>query len=580
MRRDRDEKRKNSIINLKILSIVLVAIMASVLVCGGVLISYSIHLLKEREVQKNSEEIMEISESISRYIRDIEDFSGNLAMSDSMQLMLKRKDLLSGVDYYRNLRDIRKILKYYVALRSTAVNDMYIIDGQDAVIGDITKAYDVADEWYQKFLEKQHPNGFSVSEDEENGKQLYFVLSIQDMNNFQDKLGTLVLILNYDEFLRTTICREAYGNQMILLDQRGNVLASTAGEKGQEETFKTDCLEYAGESGEICQQSGAYYFHQTVASQQWELYGTLKKNEITKTLQPAFKVFGLVVILCIAFAVLVFLPLIHRITRPLDEIIHAMRQVSAGNLDTRLNINTKDELKMTADTFNQMLADIRKYMDEAVGREKRENELRMKLFMAQINPHFICNTLNAIIYQAQKIKAYEIVKVTRAFINIIQITINLDTASIATIRDEMKYIEDYMLITRFRYQDIADLEWDVEAGLENCKINRMVLYPMVENSILHGIFPKGEKGTIKISVARSEDCVRIQVSDDGVGMDEQRLHMIRERICQEELEDRRSIGLNNVNRRLVMLYGERFRMKIDSRAGEGCSITFEIPYRL
>lgn len=285
-------------------------------------------------------------------------------------------------------------------------------------------------------------------------------------------------------------------------------------------------------------------------------------------------------------------------THPLSVIMDGIQKVSESRLDTRITVRTGDELEQIAESFNRMTERIDALLLESITKEKQASELQMQLLMAQINPHFVCNTLNLLLYSAQKRKDTKEVELIRAFINILQVTMNLDPKGYLTIEEEIKYIDSYVLINCFRYSNIADVEWDVSPELYEYRIRRMVLYPIVENSILHGFLPSRKHGTIRVSIHNSLDSsdeigekkqiqpdnkaiksqlIAVTVEDNGQGMTKEQLKKIKESFNERISSGIKSIGLKNVNSRIKLDHPAEKGLTIESLEGEGTSVSFEIP---
>lgn len=571
------------IINIKILMIVIAAVLTSVSVCSGTIYYYISSVLEKQEINKNSYTMNKIAENISTYIRDIEDYTTVMTMDATFQKKLRDIDTLSGVEYYANLRDIKQLLKYYSGLRPNTIRDMYIVRNNNTIIGDEEETYSIEEQWYKNFLKTKDQKGFSTEiqraiyrSAQQPWREIHYVIDLIDKDNVNVKFGRLILRLNFDSFLSVTMLQSEQYPSLMLMDKNKKVITTSIADTAQAEAAYKKCTTLNSTAdGNL--KNDNYYFVRKISEQNWTLYGILPSYEIARALSSINKVFLYIIMGCILISVLLFLPVIHRITNPLHIMINGMKRVSAGQLDTRIKINTKDELTQMANVFNKMVSDVQVHISDSIYKEKKENDLKMKLFMAQINPHFICNTLNTIIYQAQSIKAKNIVEVTRAFISILQVTINLDQNTFATVQDEMKYIDDYMLINRYRYSDMASLAWEVEEDLLHQSINRMILYPIVENSLLHGIFPTKGKGHIVVSAVRKDMYMMVSIRDDGQGMTEQKLKEVIERINKETLVNRESIGLQNVNRRLIISYGRKCGLRIQSEEGKGTVISFKVP---
>jgi two-component system sensor histidine kinase YesM len=255
-----------------------------------------------------------------------------------------------------------------------------------------------------------------------------------------------------------------------------------------------------------------------------------------------------------------------------------MKEISAGKLDTKIEVSGNDEIKEISNVFNEMTEDIKGHIDEIVEKDKAEKEIKLRLFMSQINPHFIYNTLNTIIYLARKEGNDKIISVTKNFINILHNTIQVQPDEMTTVDSEIKFIGSYIKILRYRYNNIVDLDWEVEPDAMDKKLPRMMLYPLIENSVFHGIIPKNKTGKIAVKLVIKDKHLNISVVDNGLGIEDNALADLKDLLRKnKDLGYIEHIGLFNVNHRLSLLYGEDNTLEIQSKYGEGTKISFKIP---
>jgi len=198
--------------------------------------------------------------------------------------------------------------------------------------------------------------------------------------------------------------------------------------------------------------------------------------------------------------------------------------------------------------------------------QMRLNEARLAALSSQINPHFLFNTLNSIASlirmnpeQARQV-IYKLSKILRRLLR--------QQDNLTTLGEELSFIDDYLAIEMVRFGDKLKFVKEIDPATMDRLVPSMLLQPLIENSIRHGLASKVEGGTIKVRSEMAGNVLKIFVEDDGVGIPEKRL----ERLFEQE-----GVGVNNVNERLKVLYGERYRMWIDSRPGEGTSTGLEIP---
>ena len=248
-----------------------------------------------------------------------------------------------------------------------------------------------------------------------------------------------------------------------------------------------------------------------------------------------------------------------------------------------MDIHTQDEVEDLADAFNRMVVDIHDLMDTSVEHEKKIQQMQTENLLLQINPHFIYNTMNSIVYMARMSGNTQIADFTNAFISLLQSTLRVRSSIYTPLEEELKNVRNYLILQSFRYEDKFTFEIDCPDELARCRIVSVMLQPVVENSIFHGIAPKDGPGSIRITV--SSECtdpktgpqtLRIVVRDDGIGMSRETLSQIlAEDYVQKGGVHR--IGVGNVRARIREVYGPPYDMHIESTPGEGTTVTIEIP---
>lgn len=281
----------------------------------------------------------------------------------------------------------------------------------------------------------------------------------------------------------------------------------------------------------------------------------------------------------------ILIPLMLRLTRPVSLLTDAMKQVGAGNLETQVEIHTRDEFETLGKDFNQMVVRLNTSVQASLQHEKDKHELEYEVLVAQINPHFIYNTLNTIIYLAKKEQGDDVVKITRALIDLLQDGIKLsDNKNYSFVEEELWIIENYMCIQNYRYKNMFELIVDCPEELKKEQVPTSVIQPLVENALFHGIVPLGQKGRIWLSLRKevlqdSED-IRICISDEGVGIPEEKVQSIINGSMQLKDASRNHIGVQNIIKRLTLLYGEHYRLTMKARDGGGTEVEIILPFRI
>ena len=267
---------------------------------------------------------------------------------------------------------------------------------------------------------------------------------------------------------------------------------------------------------------------------------------------------------------LVLILVLGRVVKPLETLIRGMQRVAVGSRSEHIEIHTGDECEQAANVFNSMVESIDLYTQELVESEKKQYAARLKMLSYQLNPHFIYNTLNAIICLARKQDYEGIIDLTRDFIVLLQSLLRTDLSAMTTVEREQENIENYLRVLQRCYRNVPDIVWEIGEDIEREEIPRMILYPLVENSVFHGIVPSDRQCMMSISIVRRDAWIVVSVEDDGVGCGEEELEEIRKQLDSEQVGSH--IGLFNVNGRLRLIYGANSMFSIDQRPGGGTRI--------
>lgn len=276
---------------------------------------------------------------------------------------------------------------------------------------------------------------------------------------------------------------------------------------------------------------------------------------------------GIILLACLWFT--------RQTISPLSAMVQRMSRIRDGNFKEYMPVEGTVEVRELAATYNYMLDNIQKYIDELLETQKKQRRSEIKALQMQINPHYIYNTLASIkwlVYQNDREKTISTID---AFISLLQNTIN-NTDEFITISRELDNLEHYILIIHTRYGDSVDVEHYVSRSCNDCLIPKLILQPFIENAFFHA-FPSGRTGTIQIFIGQKNNTLEIRIMDDGVGMEQGKA---RKMLVQDTKKEHFSgIGIHNVQDRLKLLYGEGYGIHIESREQEGTTVTITLPVR-
>lgn len=259
-------------------------------------------------------------------------------------------------------------------------------------------------------------------------------------------------------------------------------------------------------------------------NQGWKQVALLSKDRLFEKINRVFYFYILIILSAILLSLIVMLPIILSLTKPLSRLTQAMKRVAVGDLNTSVAIRSGDELEILGAGFNRMVHDLKSHIESSIRDQDMRRRMQIDLLMAQINPHFLYNTLNTIIYLCHAERNLQAAEMTQALIAILQDTIRTgDGAEFATLKEERRIVDQYGVIQQTRYPDRFRIEWQAEEELMDTVVPRMLLQPLVENAILHGLFPSDrEDGRIRIRAYEDQHQLLLEVEDNGVGIDEKR----------------------------------------------------------
>jgi two-component system sensor histidine kinase YesM len=280
-----------------------------------------------------------------------------------------------------------------------------------------------------------------------------------------------------------------------------------------------------------------------------------------------------IIIICILAVTVASILITNLLTKPIIKLSGLMGEVEKGNFNIRFDNSFNDEIGRLAQSFNSMLEKTRMLLDENVAKQKRLRVQELKALQAQINPHFLYNTLDTINWMAQSIEAEQISEVSNALANYYRLSLNKG-AEMLKIKDEINQVKNYLTIQKIRYENYLNYDFEISEDILDVYIIKLTLQPIVENAIYHGIKEKTSYGNIKILGKREGDLVILEVWDNGKGMDAPKLAKIRASLNNTRAD---GFGLSNVNERLKLCFGERFGVEVDSMENIFTKVTITIP---
>lgn len=309
-------------------------------------------------------------------------------------------------------------------------------------------------------------------------------------------------------------------------------------------------------------------------------YQTKSIDTLTKHLNHQVNKFiilcTILVIIIVTVAVIVTVMILRSITRPVEELCQVTEQIAHGDFSARAGVHTRDEIALLAGSVNDMSERLEVMVSQIKEDERKMRYAELRLLQEQINPHFLYNTLDTIVWLIEGNNPNKAVDMVVSLSEFFRLVLSRGKEFI-TIQEEELHIHSYLEIQQVRYHDILDYEINIDPGIYRYQILKLTLQPLVENSLYHGIKYKRAPGKIVVTGSMQEKCICFTVEDNGVGMEPEMLEKLREEIRRPCKQTESGFGLANVSERIRMNFGQEYGMSIDSVKGQGTRIRLVIP---
>lgn len=383
-----------------------------------------------------------------------------------------------------------------------------------------------------------------------------------DNRQYGTRIGMCVLVMKTDglkNYLSDSSATQ--DGDLYLLDANGEVIASS-GEGGLTD-FGRDLIQ-----------------SRETAMRNWRIVSRVPRKELYGGLADGMGLvgiaYGIAGVLLLALTWFCYRNFIRRIYG-VDQFIRNL----SGNPESRMEEAGGDEIGRVVKSLNQMLdnnAKMNREMQESQKKmyeaELARKQLQVLAYRNQINPHFLYNTFECIRGMALYYDVEEIAEITMALSNVFRFAVKEE--NIVTVRDEIDYIREYATIIEYRFMDKIEVVIDAEEALHEKKVIKLILQPVVENAVFHGLEQKMEEGEVKVTIRRKwDDYIMFLVEDNGCGMTEEQVRKLLNSL--EEKNSRKGIGLANIYQRLKLFYGENVVFEIKSRPGEGTRVMIVVP---
>jgi Predicted signal transduction protein with a C-terminal ATPase domain len=550
------------------------------MVIGYLSFSKSKALLREKTSKYTMDILSEISKNMELKLHAVEQVSKIIFVNKDVQKLLNNANKGFENEFLQvdATREIRKFLSKTIETNDD-IDSVYMISNTGIVFSVIlsTNTFKLTDH-----IAKQADPGEGKSvwcSTDVQTRTIPLVRVVNDMEKFK-KIGYLVINIKEnslsDIYSKTTLKKNG---ELYIINNDGSIVSHESkamlGQK-QNTGYLDKILSGSSQNEffttEIDKRNYYIAFH-PISGTTFKIISIVPAIEYEKEIITLRNAIMVIAFICWFFAVIISFYMSSSISRPIHKLYTMMNKVGKGDFNVTSTYESKDEIGVLNLHFNNMVRQINKLIQDVYQEQLLKQKEEMKSLKMQINPHFLYNTLESINWLARANGATDVSKMVKALGDLMRTSIGGE--DFISLEEEIKNIRNYIVIQKYRYGERLTVDFNIDSLVLHVRVPKLIIQPLVENSIVHGIEKRHENGVILIESHIEEDNVIISVTDNGNGIKSDEL----ESILNEEIgRNQTKIGLINIHRRIRLYYGEEYGVTIQSKFHEGTKASIHIPF--
>ena len=579
---------KFSSIQSVIFATVAVLVLSAVVVVTGVSMRFTNTSIFENSSEYAHTIIQQMNQNIDSYIDYMENIAYLISSNEDVQEYLFA-DTIDNEGRYRILNQFETILDSRSDIRNVGIigknGRMLINDGSKSVNQDLDLN---TQEWYTRALESP-PEGATLTSSHVqhiiSGERPWVITlsrGIRDRRGSGKKEGVFFIDLNYSAISglcdQSTVGTKGYA---FILDAKGNIVYHPQQQQLYNE-LQTEDISLIMDTDEDTVltgtgNNGKLYSISRSDKTGWTVVDCTSVRQLLGKSRQAQSIYVLTAVALVIVALLFSRFMARSITLPIQKLRDSMKKVQEGDFSVSdVVVDSKNEIGSLTKSFDVMTHRIQELMEQNVHEQEEKRKSELRALQSQINPHFLYNTLDSIIWMAEGKKNEEVVLMTASLARLLRQSIS-NEEEVVPIANEVEYARGYLTIQKMRYKDKLEFQIEVEPSILHIPLIKLVLQPIIENAIYHGLKYKESKGLLIIKGFMKDGNAVLQVIDDGVGMDKETLAHIYDR--HKVNYHSNGVGVYNVQKRLQLYYGEDYGITYQSEEGKGTTATITIPGR-
>ncbi|MDQ0253128.1 two-component system sensor histidine kinase YesM [Evansella vedderi] len=580
--------------NKLVIHFLLISILPSILL--GVLIGWAVDKIIEQQVNDNTIQLIDnVNNSIESHLDNIQNMtyfiSSHPRIDDFFDGSLRLENISPDDEY-----EITSFLQVYTTVYPEIAGILIVNNEGDYISNELysRSAFPITTEtWYREAVDNRgiakvigKPSGRRITS-HVNYTEDDVVSVVRAVINpiTQEEKGVILIDLKLRviaEIIRDV--RLGKAGYLMVLNSNGDSIYSPT--HSMHETISPEWIPETnyGTFSENINGERFQFIYQKSNFTDWTTFGVFpSNNSVAEVQQIRFYVISFVFFVCL-FGVTASYFLSHTISNPINQLMKAMAKAEAGDLSSRYKGEGKDEVGRLGRSFNKMLSQINKLIKLTERQEKKKREAELHSLQANIKPHFLYNTLDTIQWMARKKNAPDVADMVGSLSKLFRIGLSKG-GTIIPLMDEIEHIKSYLQIQAVRYKNKLNYTLNISDSLKDVSVLKIVLQPIVENAIYHGIKERRGPGLITIDAEEQGDMLIIRIGDNGKGMTKEKLEQLRDSLAtfleknDEDVNNQPTTGYGvvNVHARLKITFGEKYGVKIDSELDKGTVVTIYHP---
>ncbi len=460
---------------------------------------------------------------------------------------------------------------------------LFSLDGTPLVGREVSLSYTGAiaqEKWFTQSIIEDSIFYFSAPHE----KSIYQtnqveVISISKFISYKDedtlRQGILLIELTTDGLTRlANLTNLGELGHLLMIDDKDNLIYNSRTDLPvtHEEVYPFAVTHYFGMHHLVIENTAMVVQIHTLEGTRWRIVTANNVNNIPTAITTIWKLAFIMFLASLLITIIMSVGVASRITRPLKELRNSMLKVEQGHFKTKLHISGQKELMIVAHAFNTMAEEIESLMEKVVEEQREKRKTALQIFQNQITPHFLYNTLDSIVWLAEHQRTQDVITTVTALARFFRISVSKGR-TIISVQDEIAHITSYLIIQKIRYNQRFTYTIEIEKELYPYATMKLLLQPLVENAIEHGLHDEPEEITIRCS--KKESSLVFEVINTGYGITQEQIDTIHETMKNPKKQE--SVGMKNVYRRVKLYYGESADLQVSSELDSYTKVTLTIP---